>query len=149
MVGICFGHQIIAQALGGKVEKYTDGWSAGRVSYTLDPAVWGDGAIDQTPLMAFHQDQVIEPPENSTTVGSTPFCRHAALIYDSRILTLQPHPEFDQPFVEELLKTRGHVLPEDILNEAQQSLDEPIARESIATTLRHFLDKPAAQERRN
>ena len=143
MVGICFGHQIIAQALGGKVEKYAEGWSAGRVDYSLDEATWGSSAAASTPLMAFHQDQVTDPPAGSITVGSSDFCRHAALIYDNRILTIQPHPEFDQKFVKGLLDVRADILPEDILKKARQTLHEPLARDSIATALRAFLDRAA------
>ena len=144
MVGICFGHQIIAQALGGKVEKYAEGWSAGRVDYALDAATWGSSAASPTPLMAFHQDQVIDPPADSITVGSSDFCRHAALIYDNRILTIQPHPEFDQNFVKGLLDVRADILPDDILKKARQTLHEPLARDSIATALRGFLNRAAA-----
>ena len=144
MVGICFGHQIIAQALGGTVEKYAEGWSVGRVDYALDTAIWGNNTTALTPLMAFHQDQVIDPPAGSITVGSSDFCRHAALMYDNRILTIQPHPEFDQKFVKGLLDVRADILPEDILKKAQQTLYEPLARDPIATALRGFLDRSAS-----
>ena len=144
MVGICFGHQIIAQALGGTVEKYAEGWSVGRVDYALDTATWGNNTTALTPLMAFHQDQVIDPPAGSITVGSSDFCRHAALMYDNRILTIQPHPEFDQKFVKGLLDVRADILPEDILKKAQQTLYEPLARDPIATALRGFLDRSAS-----
>ncbi len=147
MVGICFGHQIIAQALGGKVEKFNGGWSVGRVEYTLDPAVFGAAeapALSGTPLMAFHQDQVIEAPESAVTVGSTDFCKHAALLYDDRVLTIQPHPEFDQHFVGALLQARGDILPSDVKDNALQTLDQPLMRDPVAETLRSFLRRSAS-----
>jgi len=140
LVGICFGHQIIAQAMGGKVEKFNGGWSVGRVEYTLDNQVWGKSCDTGTPLMAFHQDQVVKLPEAAVNVGSTNFCEHAALLYDSRILTIQPHPEFDDAFVGGLLKARGSILPDDVLKSANANLHEPLQRDSIADTLRTFLN---------
>ena len=147
MVGICFGHQIIAQALGGKVEKFSGGWSVGRVEYQLDESVFGTGtpsADDATALMAFHQDQVTQPPSEARNVGSSNFCKHAALVYDNRILTLQPHPEFDRDFIEGLLETRGEILPDEVKTRAEQSLDKPVNRESIASVMRHFLTRENA-----
>lgn len=140
MVGICFGHQIIAQALGGRVEKFAGGWSVGRVEYDLDDKVWGKPSDSATPLMAFHQDQVVKAPEGAVNVGSTKFCEHAALLYDSRVLTIQPHPEFDDAFVGALLEARGAILPADILQQANQTLHEPLQRDGIARTLREFLN---------
>jgi len=144
MVGICFGHQIIAQALGGKVVKFEGGWSVGRVEYTLDESVFGatpGTPNDKTALLAFHQDQVIEAPESSRTVGSTSFCQHAALLYGNRMLTIQPHPEFTSNFVDDLLEARGSILPEEIKTNAEEQLHKPIVREPIAQTLRAFLQR--------
>ncbi len=146
MVGICFGHQVIAQALGGKVEKFDGGWSVGRVDYALDSSVFPDAASSTgtTPLMAFHQDQVVEAPDSAVTVGSTSFCKHAALLYDNRILTIQPHPEFNKQFVGDLLIARGEILPKNIKDAAEQTLEQPLLREPIAHTMRNFLKRPSA-----
>lgn len=143
MVGICFGHQIIAQALGGKVEKFSGGWSVGRVEYSFDSSVFPhDSENKLTPLMAFHQDQVVEVPEGAVNVGSTRFCKNAALIYDSRILTIQPHPEFTYSFISGLLQARGKILPPDILQAADATLQEPISQAPVAEALRQFLLQP-------
>lgn len=147
MVGICFGHQIIAQALGGKVEKFSGGWSVGRVEYQLDETIFGSEAAlgnDASALMAFHQDQVTELPDNARNVGSSSFCKNAALVYDNRILSIQPHPEFDRAFIEGLLETRGEILPDDVKMRAEQSLSSPVNREGIASVMRHFLTRDTA-----
>lgn len=147
MVGICFGHQIIAQALGGKVEKFDGGWSVGRVEYNLDESVWGSQdhqSTNQTALLAFHQDQVVEAPDSATTVGSTEFCKHAALLYGDRMLTIQPHPEFYSDFIGGLLVARRSILPDHIRESAEETLQQPIVREPIAQTLRNFLRRESA-----
>ena len=85
LIGICFGHQIIAQAMGGRVEKFSGGWSIGRREYDTP-----DGPIA---LNAWHQDQVVEVPDGARTIASNDFCAHAGLLYGDTIFTLQPHPE--------------------------------------------------------
>ncbi|MEL7117636.1 MAG: type 1 glutamine amidotransferase, partial [Pseudomonadota bacterium] len=79
MVGICFGHQIIAQALGGRVEKYSGGWAVGPVDYDVE----GFGALS---LNAWHQDQVTELPDDARPIGTNDFCRYPALAYGDHIL---------------------------------------------------------------
>lgn len=137
IVGICFGHQLLAQALGGKVEKFKGGWSVGRVEYSLDETL----GLTETPLHAFHQDQVIELPPGAKNLGSTDFCQHAAFAYGDKALGLQPHPEFDDEFIDDLLEVRGHVLPSSIKSEAIAELGKNIESQSIAKILRNFLSR--------
>ncbi len=87
LVGVCFGHQIVAQALGGRVEKWAGGWSLGRTAYRIE-------GLDEVALNAWHQDQVVEPPPGARVVGETTGCRVAALAYGDHAWTIQPHPEF-------------------------------------------------------
>ena len=97
MVGICFGHQIIAQALGGQVEKFQGGWSIGSNRYTFD----GMGPVT---LNAWHQDQVVRKPAQARVIGASEFCAHAGLVYGHRALTLQPHPEFSSAVVAQMAR---------------------------------------------
>src|SRR2546430_12660461 len=80
MVGVCFGHQLIAQALGGTVRKSEKGWGIGRHVYDVAP---GNGVIDAATIAiaASHQDQVVEPPAGATTIFRSPFTPHAGILY--------------------------------------------------------------------
>jgi GMP synthase-like glutamine amidotransferase len=102
MVGICFGHQIIAEAFAGVVEKYSGGWSLGPQVYQLNNFEL-DGKIE-IQLNAVHQDQVIEKPENARCIASSSFCENAILMYGDSILTIQAHPEFTCEYEKTLLE---------------------------------------------
>jgi len=138
IVGICFGHQILAQALGGKVEKFEGGWSVGVESYTLD------GYPEPVQLIAWHQDQVIEPPAEASLAGASPFCRYAALAYGDRAYSIQPHPEFEAGFISRLIKSRRGILPEDIASKAIESLSINTSSAQIAHHIAAFFKRERA-----
>lgn len=137
MIGVCFGHQIIAKAMGGKVEKFAGGWSVGRTEYAM-----GDRKMA---INAWHQDQVTERPDTAKVIASTDFCENAGLLYDDIFWTIQPHPEYDSAFIEGLIKTRGKgVVPETLLIEAMAKLDAPTDRAEIAEKMAAFFQKKRA-----
>lgn len=120
VIGICFGHQLMAQALGGKVEKFAAGWSVGKVDYQSS-----DGKI--VSLNAFHQDQVIQAPEGSEAILSSDFCRYAGLSYGNKGMSMQPHPEMDAEFIKDLLDAKGQALfDEKQLSAAYKGLTDDI-----------------------
>lgn len=136
MIGVCFGHQIIAQALGGKVEKFAGGWSVGRTEYTLDGKT--------VALNAWHQDQVVALPEAARVVGSSDFCANAMLAYGDTIWTVQAHPEFPAPFIDGLIRTRGKgVVPDAQLEAATATLAQPIDNADIAAHMAQFFKSKA------
>ncbi len=125
LIGICFGHQIIAQALGGKVEKFAGGWSVGRQPYLID------GTLHH--LNAWHQDQVTDLPAEAQVIGQSDFCTNAVLAYGDQILTIQPHPEFDPETICGLITHRGRgTVPDDQLAAAEEALDAPLDTAAIA-----------------
>lgn len=134
LVGICFGHQIIAQALGGKVVKFHGGWSVGATEYNRDG--------ETISVNAWHQDQVVQRPEGARVTGSSAFCENAFLAYGDHIWTSQPHPEFANSFVDGLIRTRGKgVVPEPILKAAAERIETPLNSDKIATEIAEFFKK--------
>ncbi|MEP3332854.1 type 1 glutamine amidotransferase [Sedimentitalea sp.] len=134
LIGVCFGHQIIAQALGGKVEKFVGGWAVGGTTYQM-----GDETLT---LNAWHQDQVTELPNCARVLGSSDFCQNAVLAYGDTIWTVQPHPEFGNDFIDGLIQTRGRgVVPDDLLDAATEQLALPNDNDKIAAQMAEFFKK--------
>lgn len=131
LVGICFGHQIIAQALGGKVEKFGGGWTVGRQDYD-----WNGSTVA---LNAWHQDQVVAKPPGAEVVGRSPFCQYAALVYPGGAFTVQAHPEFDREIISLLMDIRGpNMVPDVLLHQARATLDHPIDDDRLAREIVSF-----------
>lgn len=141
LVGICFGHQVIARALGGRVAKYQGGWGVGVHHYQVSadiPALADQGDIA---LCAFHQDQVLEKPEKLTTFLSSEFCQHAGLIYENKILTFQAHPEFSKAYERDLISLHdGGNLPTDVAQTARETVEkEAIQSNAMIAWIGKFL----------
>lgn len=140
MVGICFGHQIIAQALGGKVIKHPGGWAVGAQDY--------DFAGEKVTLNAWHQDQVIVLPKDAKVAARNEFCENAALVYGDRAYTVQAHPEFEDAFVQGLMDTRAKgVVPPDLLDRAAQRMNDEKAADILADQIGAFFKQPRSREK--
>jgi GMP synthase-like glutamine amidotransferase len=141
LVGVCFGHQVMAEAFGGRVVKSPKGWGLGEHTYEIvRPEPWMDGA-DQIRLPASHQDQVVEPPPGSDVVAGSAFTPIGALAWrDQPAISLQLHPEFEPAYAIALLEARrGRLLTEDETDRAIASFQAPDDRARVGGWIRRFL----------
>ncbi|VIO70569.1 GMP synthase [glutamine-hydrolyzing] [Bradyrhizobium ivorense] len=139
MVGVCFGHQLIAQALGGIVRKSENGWGIGRHVYQVAS---GNGLIESRHLAVAcsHQDQVVEAPQEARTILLSDFTPHAGLLYaNGRTLSVQPHPEFDAEYATALCEAREGTVPDVVVAAAKESLAKPLDSATLGGVIARFL----------
>jgi len=134
LVGVCFGHQIIAEALGGKVVKSDKGWGVGVQRYRIDQRQsWMRDHPPSIGLYAYHQDQIVTCPESATVFSGSDFCPFAGLSYGDSIISVQAHPEFEETYERALLELfGGNIIPAEV---AQAALAEMDAGASADTQL--------------
>jgi len=124
MVGICFGHQLIAKALGGKVEKSLLGWGVGIVhANVLAAQRWMQPPQDNIALVVCHQDQVCQLPPGAQVLLSNDFCPYSMFQVDAHFLGLQGHPEFTALYSAALMEQRRDIIPADTINSAMATLN--------------------------
>ncbi|MEM9098149.1 MAG: type 1 glutamine amidotransferase [Pseudomonadota bacterium] len=153
MVGICFGHQILAEALGGTAELSTKGWGVGVHRYEVKARPsWMADAPAELALHAMHRDQVTAIPEDATLLASSPFCPYAMLAYGDPempcAISVQPHPEFERSFAEDLvqLRTDDGKIPAPIGEPALATYGTPVDNAPFARwIMRYFRLRMDAQ----
>ena len=138
MVGVCFGHQAMAEALGGHVEKSAKGWATGLHTYSvIGNEPWLD-PVPQIAAPASHQDQVVAQPPNTKVIAQSGFTRYAALAWSDRpAISFQFHPEFAPQFAKALIAARRDRLPDP--DGAIASLDAPNDNARVGEWIRRFL----------
>jgi GMP synthase-like glutamine amidotransferase len=143
MAGVCFGHQLIAQALGGTVRKSEKGWGIGRHVYDVMP---DNGVIDgeRIAITASHQDQVIAPPAGAMTILHSAFAPHAGILYaNGTAMSVQPHPEFTTAFADWCCEKAGqNGAPETLVASARASLEQPLDHTDLGRAITRFLARP-------
>lgn len=140
LVGICFGHQVMAQAFGGDVAKSDKGWGVGLHRYAVvgrEPWMFPRAASIAIPVS--HQDQVLVPPADARVIAASDFTPYAGLAWDDA-MSFQCHPEFQPEYAAALVESRrGHRIPEALADEALASLAQSNDRAVLTAWIRAFL----------
>jgi GMP synthase-like glutamine amidotransferase len=138
LVGICFGHQLMAQAFGGHVEKSAKGWGVGLHSY---PIVRREAWMEDVPLVsapASHQDQVVQPPPDAELIASSVFTPYAGFAWtDGMAISFQFHPEMSPAFARALYESRRDRIPD--VDVAIASLESPNDNQRVGQWISRFL----------
>lgn len=138
--GMCFGHQLLASALGGRVERSPHGWGAGAKTYELVARRrWMDPPLDRVRLVASHEDQVVELPPGAALLARADYCPIAAFELGERAIGIQPHPEFSADISRRLTTLRYDLMGAATSDAALASLGLPLDRATVARWLVTFL----------
>lgn len=142
-LGICFGHQIIAIALGGKAERNPKGWGIGvhksQMTHISTPPSWLHPKIKEYNLLVSHQDIVTALPPNSVLLASNDFCQNSAFYIDNKVLCFQGHPEISPLFARGLMELRKHIIPRNVYEIGQLSSNIPVNDQLIARWMINFV----------
>ncbi len=140
MLGICFGHQIMADALGGEVRKSEKGWGLGRHTYdVVHRPGFMSAAPDALSIACSHQDQVITPPAQAEVLLTSQFTPNAALAYrNDAALSLQAHPEFADDYTMALAELRRGEAPDAVVDKALASIAKPSHSGDVAGYIGQF-----------
>ena len=143
-VGICFGHQLLARALGGEVRRAETGWGVGPHDTAIEQVEpWMEPPRAHPRLQYMHQDQVVRVPDGATVLGSADHCPVAVLRAGERMLGIQAHPEFPAAYVEALMSTRVDRIEAGTLDAARRALADPSTDDdAVAAWVTAFLRRP-------
>jgi len=140
LIGICFGHQVIAQALNGQVEKSEKGWGVGLYSsHIQNSKSWIQPEMDNFSLLVSHQDQVVKLPAKAELLASNDFCPNSGFIISNHVLTFQGHPEFNSEYLKYIMNKRRNVIGDTNYLNAMHSLKNSVDSNVVAQWIVKFL----------
>lgn len=138
-VGICFGHQLIAEALGGKVIKNAAGWGIGKAEFKIcQHPHWMTEKVEKFTIRVSHQDQVVKLPAEAELFASNHFCPIGGFTVGSHIFCLQGHPEFNDAYLVRLVNKRRNTIGGEKSDKALISIEKTHQDPMPASFLRDF-----------
>ncbi|WP_370292924.1 hypothetical protein [Thalassolituus sp.] len=143
LLGICFGHQILAHALGGHAEKSDKGWGVGNHMTRVEHLpVWLNDDCSHFQLIYSHQDQVQQLPPGARRLAGSEFCENASWFINDQVLTFQGHPEFTPEYFRRLLERRRECVGSELLDAAMEAISQTNDSERIGRWLLEFIHLP-------
>ena len=143
LVGVCFGHQLLARALGAEVKRAPGGWGAGVLPMTVVRRQdWMTPVRPTVRMQYMHADQVTEPPAGATLLSEAPHCPVAMFQHGPRLLGIEAHPEFPAAFVRALIEDRRARIGQQAAEDALARVDEPTDSDVVGGWIARFLHAP-------
>lgn len=138
-IGICFGHQMIAQALGGRCDVSEKGWGIGvRTIHIHQKKSWMEPEVDSISLLYSHMDQIIALPPDCQVIAGNDHCPYAIITVGDHFMGIQAHPEFTPDYLDSLMKSRIERIGAENLKTAQKTLSEKMDENIVAKWMANF-----------
>ncbi|MEM9526235.1 MAG: amidotransferase [Bacteroidota bacterium] len=139
-VGFCFGHQLLGEAMGGKVQKSPNGWCVGVHSFAVETkASWMQPFQQPLNLLMMCQDQVLELPDNAKVWASSTKIPVGIFQVGEKMLGIQAHPEFSKAYDKYLIELRRNKLGDAVADHGIKSLDQDIQHSIIRNWVLNFI----------
>lgn len=142
LIGICFGHQIIALVRGGKVEKSTAGWGIGiACNEMVSRPQWMRPSSDEFKMIVSHQDQVTQLPDDTQIIAQSDFCPYFVVQWGRHFLSIQGHPEWKNAYSRTLMNDRRAIIPAERIEAGMASLDLQSDSELFVSWIMDFVNR--------
>jgi len=142
IIGICFGHQLVAHYFGGETRMADQGWGVGVQTSRIETREsWMEPPLGKFALLSSHKDQVIKLPDGASSFATSEFCPFAGFVWNDLVLTFQGHPEFTKPYSAAGMEMRNEVLGPDTFAAGMESLVEDTDEGTVARWIVNFLLK--------
>ncbi|ABV37136.1 GMP synthase - glutamine amidotransferase domain [Shewanella sediminis HAW-EB3] len=139
-IGICFGHQMMAKALGGEVVTSPKGWGIGVMITTIKHRpTWMEMDAQQLALVVSHRDQVTKMPTGSVLIAGSEFCPCYMMQLNDHFLGIQGHPEFSKSYAKDLMMARRDIIPAQRIKSGIESLSLVVDDELVSRILLSFI----------
>lgn len=142
LIGICFGHQIIALAMKQRVEKSAKGWGIGVAqNRVIHHPSWMSQQADTLNIIVSHQDQVLSLTEQAIVIAESDFCPYFVVQWNDHLLSIQGHPEFSHDYSATLINARRHIIPAERIDSGLLSLRLPTDKQLFTRWILDFVDQ--------
>lgn len=140
LLGICFGHQLIAETLGGAVERSDKGWGIGLArSDVAHRPNWLVPHKKEFNLLVSHRDQVTRLPDDASLIATNDFCPIAGYQVNHTVLTFQGHPEFSRDYLHYIMTQRRELIGEEAYELGLKSMEKDEDNELVARWIINFI----------
>jgi len=147
LVGICFGHQLIALAKGGSVSESSEGWGIGIASNKiLIQTDWMDDEPHELNVIVSHKEQINQLPQGAIVIAKSDFCPYFMVQWDEHSLSIQGHPEWNKYYAKALINYRRSIIPVKCIDQGLASFEKTIDNQQLARWIINFSKRKVQEE---